>query len=166
MNRTSTTQRGGAMLRRTPFRAIIMTMGLICAGAFVAACGNDADQPDAQGTPVPQLSGSILIDGSSTVFPITEAVAEEFRSEQRNVQVTVGISGTGGGFQKFCNGETAVQDASRPISASEQQACAARGIEYVELPVAYDALSIVVNPQNNWANCITVAELKKIWEPA
>jgi phosphate transport system substrate-binding protein len=130
------------------------------------ACGNDAREPDAQNTPAPQLSGSVLIDGSSTVFPITEAVAEEFAKVQRGVKVTVGIAGTGGGFQKFCNGETAIQDASRPISAAEITACQAKNIEYVELPVAYDALSVVVNPQNTFATCMTLADLKRIWEPA
>ena len=154
------------MLRTTPFRAIILTLGLIVAGGLVAACGNDAEEPDAGNTPVPQLSGSVQIDGSSTVFPITEAVAEEFGKIQRNVKVTVGVSGTGGGFQKFCNGETAIQDASRPITATEIAACQAKAVEYIELPVAYDALSIVVNPQNTWATCITIAELKKTWEPA
>jgi len=143
-------------------------MVAVALASLAIACGDDSDEPEpgASGnTPVPQLSGSILIDGSSTVFPITEAVAEEFNKEQRNVKVTVGIAGTGGGFQKFCAGETSISDASRPISASEREACAAKGIEYVELPVAYDALSVVVNPQNNWATCITIAELKKMWEP-
>jgi phosphate transport system substrate-binding protein len=93
-------------------------------------------------------------------------VTEEFNKEQPDVRVTVGIAGTGGGFQKFCNGETLIQDASRPISATERDACAAKAIEYIELPVAYDALSVVVNPQNSFASCITIAELKKMWEPA
>lgn len=113
----------------------------------------------------PRVSGSVLIDGSSTVFPITEAVAEEFSLVQRNVRVTVGVSGTGGGFQKFCNGETQVQNASRPISASELAACAANGIDFVELPIAYDGLAVVVHPRNDWATCITIAELKTLWEP-
>jgi phosphate transport system substrate-binding protein len=132
------------------------------------ACG-DGDEEESTGTratPVPQLSGSIEIDGSSTVFPIAEAVAEEFGKEQKNVKVTVGIKGTGGGFQRFCAGETAISNASRPISASEVTACGAKGIEFIELPVAYDALSIVVNSQNNWVSCITVAELKTMWAPA
>ncbi|MGH8129636.1 MAG: PstS family phosphate ABC transporter substrate-binding protein [Steroidobacteraceae bacterium] len=109
----------------------------------------------------------IKIDGSSTVFPITEAVAEEFQIQKRGkVRVTVGISGTGGGFKKFCRGETDVQDASRPILASEMETCRAAGIKYYELPVAYDALTVVVNPQNNWITQLTVPELKKMWEPA
>jgi phosphate transport system substrate-binding protein len=109
----------------------------------------------------------IKIDGSSTVFPITEAVAEEFQIQKRGkVRVTVGISGTGGGFKKFCRGETDIQDASRPILAAEMEACRAAGIKYYELPIAYDALTVVVNPQNTWANQLTIAELKKMWEPA
>ena len=109
----------------------------------------------------------IKIDGSSTVFPITEAVAEEFMAERRGqVQVTVGISGTGGGFKKFCRGETDVSNASRPILKAEMDVCRKAGVSYVELPIAYDALTVVVNPQNTWVKNITVAELKKMWEPA
>jgi len=109
---------------------------------------------------------TIKIDGSSTVFPITEAVAEEFQSAQAGkVHVTVGVSGTGGGFKKFCRGETDIQDASRPIQTSEMQDCKKAGIKYFELPVAFDAIAIVVNPQNDWMKEITVADLKKIWAP-
>lgn len=108
----------------------------------------------------------IKIDGSSTVFPITEAVAEEFQKKQRNVKVTVGISGTGGGFKKFCNGETDISDASRPIKPSEVELCRKNRIEYVELPVAYDGLAVMVNTRNTWAASMTVRELKKLWEPA
>ncbi len=109
----------------------------------------------------------IKIDGSSTVFPITEAVAEEFQILKRGkTRVTVGISGTGGGFKKFCRGETDVQDASRPILTAEMEACRAAGIKYFELPIAYDALTVAVHPQNTWLNQITVEELKKMWEPA
>ena len=107
----------------------------------------------------------IAVDGSSTVYPVTEAVAEEFRRESPT-RVTVGVSGTGGGFQKFCRGETAISNASRPISAAEIDACAKANIQYIELPVAYDGIAIVVNPKNTWATSITVAELRKIWEPA
>jgi phosphate transport system substrate-binding protein len=146
-------------------RALIAGVAVTALAAFAIACGDDSSEEEPAGTPVPQLSGSILIDGSSTVFPITEAVAEEFNKTQRNVKVTVGIAGTGGGFQKFCAGETSISDASRPITATERDACAAKGIEYIELPVAYDALSVVVNPQNNAVTCIKVAELKKMWEP-
>ncbi|MDP2166951.1 MAG: PstS family phosphate ABC transporter substrate-binding protein [Thermodesulfovibrionales bacterium] len=109
----------------------------------------------------------IRIDGSSTVYPITEAVAEEFqKAEKGKVNVTVGISGTGGGFKKFCAGETDITDASRPIKASEVEACKKNGIEYIELPVAYDGLAVMVHKKNNLVNHITVKELKTIWEPA
>jgi phosphate transport system substrate-binding protein len=108
---------------------------------------------------------TIAIDGSSTVFPITEAVAEEFQKRNRGVRVTVGISGTGGGFRKFCRGETAIQDASRPILKQEMEECARTGVRYMEIPVAFDALTVVANPQNTFARCLTVAELKRVWEP-
>lgn len=104
-------------------------------------------------------------DGSSTVFPITEAVAEEFGNTRDDVEVTVGISGTGGGFQKFCNGETDFNDASRPIRDQERQACAGNGVEPVEFQVAFDGLSVMVNPANDFVECLTVDELKRIWEP-
>jgi phosphate transport system substrate-binding protein len=109
----------------------------------------------------------ITIDGSSTVYPMTEAVAEEFQKENSGaVKVTVGISGTGGGFKKFVRGETDVQDASRPILKEEMEQARANGIEYIELPVIFDALTIAVNSKNNWVDHLTVDELKKIWEPA
>jgi phosphate transport system substrate-binding protein len=111
------------------------------------------------------LTGTVSGDGSSTVYLITEAVAEEFKAAEPNVDVTVGIGGTGGGFKKFCSGETDLQDASRPIKAEEKEACTAKGIEYVELTVANDGLAILANPKNTWAECLTTAELKKIWEP-
>ena len=108
----------------------------------------------------------ILIDGSSTVFPITEAVAEEFQNDTPQVNVAVGVSGTGGGFKKFCTGETYISNASRPIKQSEIDACAANGIRYIELPVAFDALTVAVNPENTWADVMTVDDLNKIWEAA
>jgi phosphate transport system substrate-binding protein len=107
----------------------------------------------------------IQIDGSSTVFPITEAVAEEFIGDNPDFDVTVGISGTGGGFQKFCNGETDISNASRPIKPEEMEACRAAGIEYIELPIAYDALTVVINPSNTWATSMTVEQLRMLWEP-
>lgn len=108
----------------------------------------------------------VKIDGSSTVYPITEAVAEEFQKAKKNaVKVTVGISGTGGGFKKFCRGETDISDASRPILKAEMEACKAAGIEYMELPIAYDAMTVVINPKNSWIKSLTVADLKKMWEP-
>jgi phosphate transport system substrate-binding protein len=106
----------------------------------------------------------VKIDGSSTVYPITEAVAEDFQ-RATGTKVTVGISGTGGGFKKFARGETDVQDASRPIQAEEVKAAKEGGIEYLELPIAYDALTVVVNSKNDWMETIQVSELKKIWEP-
>ena len=110
---------------------------------------------------------AIKIDGSSTVFPIAEAFAEEFQIQKRGkVRVTVGVSGTGGGFKKFCRGETDIANASRPISVEEMEACRKAGIKYHEVPVAFDALTVVVHPSNTWAKSMTVAELKKIWEPA
>jgi phosphate transport system substrate-binding protein len=107
----------------------------------------------------------IKVDGSSTVFPITEAVAEEFQKANPGSKVTVGISGTGGGFKKFCGGETDISDASRPIKPTEVELCAKNGVEYVELPIAYDGLAIIANPKNAWASQITTEELKKIWAP-
>jgi phosphate transport system substrate-binding protein len=109
----------------------------------------------------------IKIDGSSTMFPVTEAVAEEFQVRKRGTaRVTVGISGTSGGFRKFCRGETDLQDASRPILKSEMDTCRAAGVQYFEIPVAFDALTVAVNPQNTWLDSITLSELKRIWEPA
>jgi len=109
----------------------------------------------------------VKVDGSSTMFPVTEAVAQEFQIRKRGTaRVTVGISGTTGGFRKFCAGDTDLQDASRPIRASEMQACREGGVSYFELPVAFDAVTVAVNPGNTWARSLTVAQLKKIWEPA
>lgn len=112
------------------------------------------------------LTGTIQIDGSSTVFPVTEAVAEEYRNEQPKVKVTIGVSGTGGGFNKFSRGETNISNASRPIKDKEIEACKKNNIAYVELEVAYDGLAVLVNPENTWVDNFTVEELKKIWEPA
>ncbi|HVG03911.1 MAG TPA: PstS family phosphate ABC transporter substrate-binding protein [Burkholderiaceae bacterium] len=109
----------------------------------------------------------IKVDGSSTVYPVTEAVAEEFQKAERNaIKVTVGISGTGGGFKKFCRGETDVSNASRPILKSEMDDCAKLGITYYELPVAFDALTVVINPRNQFLKSMTVEQLKALWEPA
>ena len=124
---------------------------------FAVACGGNR-QPDAS-------SQVITLDGSSTVFPIAEAVAEEFQRANPGTRVTVGTSGTGGGFEKFCRGETDLSNASRPIKQTEADKCRAAGIEYVEIPVAYDGLSVVVNPKNTWATSMTVAELKRLWQP-
>ena len=108
----------------------------------------------------------IQIDGSSTVFPITEAVAEEFqKSKKGKIKVTVGIAGTGGGFKKFCRGEIDISDASRPILKSEIDICKQSGVQFFELPIAYDALTVIVNPKNDWVKAVTVPDLKKMWEP-
>lgn len=141
----------------------------------VAACNTPAPPestaPDA-GAPAEgagtesTLSGDIAVDGSSTVFPISEGMAEEFMGVNPNTRVTVGVSGTGGGFKKFCAGETDISNASRPIKKEEIDLCAQNGIEFIELPVAYDGLSVIVNPGNTWATCMTPEELGKMWEPA
>lgn len=115
---------------------------------------------------IAQSRNLISIDGSSTVFPITEAIAEEFMGTNSDVNISVGVSGTGGGFKKFCAGETVISNASRPIKDSEIELCASNGIEYEIIPVAYDAITVVVNPENDWATDLTTEELKKIWEPA
>jgi phosphate transport system substrate-binding protein len=111
-----------------------------------------------------QAQSVVKVDGSSTVFPVTEAVAEEFQKANRGLKVTVGISGTGGGFKKFCRAETDVQNASRPITAKEMVDCKAAGVQYIELPVAFDALTVVVN-KSNPLNEISIDDLKKMWEP-
>jgi len=137
-----------------------ITIILILAGVFLAGC---IDRP--ADTISSQLSGTIKADGSSTVFPISEAVGEEFQNRYPDTRVTVGISGTGGGFKKFCPGETDISDASRPIKDTEKELCAKNGITYEEFKVAFDGLSVMVNPQNTWVDYLTVDELKKIWEP-
>ena len=130
--------------------------------AFSLAAALFAEAASAQST-----AAIIKIDGSSTVYPITEAVAEDFQKANKGaVKVTVGISGTGGGFKKFCRGEIDIADASRPILKKEMEECAKAGIRYIELPVAFDALTVVINPQNDFIKQLTVDELKKMWEPA
>lgn len=142
-----------------PNLRVVIVLVAICT-VFVSACNRT-------GTNTPGGESAVIkIDGSSTVFPITEAVAEEFQIEkQGRVHVTVGISGTGGGFKKFVRGEIDITDASRPIMKEEMDQARANGIEYIELPIAFDALTVVVNPQNTWVDSMTVAELKKVWEP-
>ena len=125
--------------------------------AAFAACSDPA--PDTG------LGGTIQIDGSSTVFPVTQAVAEEFRKEQPNVQVNVAVSGTGGGFKRFTVGETDVSNASRPIRDSEAEAAASNGIEFIEMRVGADGLSVMVNPANDFVDCLSIAELNEIWKP-
>lgn len=112
------------------------------------------------------ISGNVEIDGSSTVFPISEAMAEEFMVANPDAKVTVGVSGTGGGFKRFCAGETDISNASRPIKAEEAELCAQAGVEFIEVPIAYDGLSVVVNPANDWTMCLTPEELANTWAPA
>ena len=130
--------------------------------AIAAAVGCGGSSSNEQGG----APGDIRIDGSSTVFLLSEAVAEEFTNAGNRARVTVGQSGTGGGFQKFCRGETDISDASRPIRQPEMAACQAAGINFFEIPVAYDGIAVVVNPKADWISDITTAELKAIWEPA
>ena len=135
------------MQKCTAFLALVSTVSLIGCTASV--------------TP----KSTVQIDGSSTVFPITEAMAEEFQKENPTTQVVAGISGTGGGFKRFCRGETDINDASRPIKEAEVKLCTENGIEYIELPIAYDGLAVMVHPSNDWVDYLTVAELQRIWEP-
>jgi phosphate transport system substrate-binding protein len=146
-----------------------LRIATFASAALLTACGskdggktNDGDSTKTGES----AKGAITIDGSSTVYPITEAVAEEFRIDNGDVQITVGVSGTGGGFKKFSRGETDISDASRPIKETEAAACKENNIEYVELTVAFDGLAVLANPANTWVKDITLAELKKIWEPA
>jgi phosphate transport system substrate-binding protein len=132
------------------------------AGVVTAAMAAGITAPSA----FSQGSNVVLVDGSSTVFPISEAMAEEFMADNRGTQVTVGVSGTGGGFKKFCAGEIDVTGASRPIKQEEKDACAAAGIEYIEVPVATDALTVVINNENTWAEEMTTEQLMMLWEPA
>ncbi|MEO6121517.1 MAG: PstS family phosphate ABC transporter substrate-binding protein [Acidimicrobiales bacterium] len=137
---------------------------VLAGGLLLAACGGDDETGDkTAGTE--DLAGDIRIDGSSTVTPLISLAAEDFQADNSKVRVTVGTSGTGGGFEKFCNGETDFSMASRAIKDSETAACTAKGIEAKELIVANDGLSVVVNTGNDWAKCLTVEQLKKIWEP-
>lgn len=142
-----------------------MFWSLLAVAVLAIGC-NQAQKSDTQSqTQTNQLSGTIAIDGSSTVYPITEAVAEEFQKVNPEVRVTVGISGTGGGFKRFTVGETDISDASRPIKESEAEKATENNVEYVELPVAFDGLSVLVNPDNTFVDHLTVEELKKIWQP-
>ncbi|AFZ33387.1 phosphate ABC transporter substrate-binding protein, PhoT family (plasmid) [Gloeocapsa sp. PCC 7428] len=144
----------------------ITVMGIkACAPAQSPANQAAAESPATEAT-VTDLTGDVVTDGSSTVFPIAEAMAEEFQKANPNVRVTVGTSGTGGGFEKFCAGETAISNASRPIEADEKELCRTGGVEFIELPIAFDALTVVVHPENTWARELTTAELRTMWEPA
>jgi phosphate transport system substrate-binding protein len=155
------------ILRATP-RLALLALGAAFAAILVVGCGregsDESDGPSATGGA--QHSGRIEVDGSSTVGPLVQAAAQRFRQEQPDVDVTVGISGTGGGFERFCAGETDISDASRPIKDDEEApVCKENGVEYTEIQVATDALTVVVNAENDWVDCLTVDQLKKIWEP-
>ena len=163
-------------------RLLLLALAAALLAVLAAGCGGGGETTAAATTEAPAatteappattgaaaagLSGTIEADGSSTVGPLTTAAAEAFGAEYPDVQVTVGISGTGGGFERFCAGETDISDASRPIKDEEAAICADAGIEYIEIPVAVDALTVVVNPENDWAACLTVDQLETIWEPA
>jgi phosphate transport system substrate-binding protein len=149
-------------IMNSTYRHAFQIVALATALATAACGGGGRGTESSEG-----LSSQVITaDGSSTVFPVTEAVAEEFQRAHQGTRVTVGSSGTGGGFQKFCRGEVDIADASRPIKATEADECRKAGVEYIELPVGYDGLAVVVHPNNTWAPSMTVAELKKLWEPA
>ena len=138
---------------------------VLLTGCTVENATESTADAGAAGNESGELIGTVMIDGSSTVFPVSQAVAEEFGKVQPKVKVVVGTSGTGGGFKKFVVGETDINDASRPIKESEIARCAENGIEYLELQVAIDGLSVMVHPENDWCDALTVAQLKAIWEP-
>jgi phosphate transport system substrate-binding protein len=144
----------------------------IVTAALVMACGQPGQERVLPQTDEPpnkaelaRLRGELVADGSSTVYPITQAAAEEFLRYARGVRVSVGVAGTGGGFKRFCSGDTDINDASRPILREEIEACVAAGVEFIELPVAYDGLAVVVHPSNTWATCLTRDELRRVWQP-
>jgi phosphate transport system substrate-binding protein len=152
-------------IRPLTFAAVLAVAMILAAG-----CGRDDNSSSGSttsgGSGGQSLSGRIEVDGSSTVGPFVTAGAEEFQGQNSGVQVTVGISGTGGGFERFCAGETDISDASRPIKEDEEvPVCKKNGIEYTELQVANDGIAVVVNKENDWAKCLTVDQLNKIWEP-
>ncbi len=150
MNFTTTNKR--LLSLGLPLATLTLTLG---------ACGGGQQTSAPSG-----LTGDIMVDGSSTVFPISEAMAEEFMAANSGTRVTVGVSGSGGGFKKFCAGETDISNASRPIKGTEVELCQKNGIEFIEIPVAFDGVSVVVNKENDWAACLTAEELGKMWEPA
>lgn len=163
------------MVASNPRLASLISLVALALG--VTACGNNqaADTTPTFPAAIAQagspragsnLSGEVNVDGSSTVFPVSQVMAAEFQNTNPGVKVAVGVSGTGGGFKKFCAGETDITGASRPINASEVELCQKNKVEYIELPIAYDSLSVVVNPQNNFVKCLKVDELKQIWESA
>ncbi len=149
---------------RSSLTPIVLSLLLVACGGETppAESTSTAAAPAAEGG---SLAGVVSLDGSSTVYPISEAVAEEFLTVAPEVRVTVGVSGTGGGFKRFLAGETDINDASRAISESEKADAATKALEYLEIEVAYDGLSLVVNPNNTWVDHLTTAELQMIWQP-
>ncbi|MGK7890065.1 MAG: PstS family phosphate ABC transporter substrate-binding protein [Leptolyngbyaceae cyanobacterium] len=145
---------------RTAHLATAASLALLLGG--LTACTGETTTTSATDS---GIEGDVLIDGSSTVFPISEAMAEEFNNENPGVNVTVNLSGSGGGFKKFCADETDISNASRPMKDSEAETCAEAGIEFIEIPVAYDGLTVVVNPENDWAQCLTIEHLNTMWSP-
>jgi phosphate transport system substrate-binding protein len=154
-------------LRRAGHLRLLVGAGLLALSFVLAGCGGGASGQDDGGGGGGGVSGQIAVEGSSTVLPITQAAAEAFSQENPDVKISVGGAGTGDGFEAFCAGETQISDASRPIDPEEEiPACEENGVEYIEIPVAFDGLSVVANPQNDFASDITIEELKKLWEPA
>ena len=143
---------------------LVATLALACGGEGEGR-GLPATEEPPNKAELARLRGEVIADGSITVYPIAQAAAEELLRYARHVRVSVGIAGTGGGFNRFCRGDTDINNASRPILRREIETCAARGVEFIELPVAYDGLAVVVNPKNSWATCLTRDELKQVWEP-
>lgn len=142
---------------------------MVAASLFFTACGGNTEEhseDNSSSEETTELTGYVKIDGSSTVFPITEAIAEEFDGEHPKVRVTIGVSGTGGGFKKFTRNETDINDASRAIKEKEAALCTENNIEFLQLSVAFDGLAVIANPENDWLESITLEELKMIWEPA
>lgn len=150
-------------MNRNVLRGRILA-GVALAALALAGCGGNNNTAGAGASKAPELTGSVLIDGSSTVAPLSKAAADIFKDEQAKVNVTVGTSGTGGGFEKFCKGETDISNASRKIKDTEVAGCQRAGIKHAEFLVANDAISVVVSKDNNWVDCLTTAALKKIWD--
>ena len=151
---------------RIEITSFFVAIGFLMIGGCTIRDDSSVPERNAAGNrTVGKLTGTVTIDGSSTVFPISQAVAEEFQKQHSGVKVVVGTSGTGGGFKKFVLGETDINDASRPIKQKEIDACRKNDIEYLELKIAIDGLSVIVNPQNDWCDCLTARQLKVIWEP-
>ncbi|MGL4741232.1 MAG: PstS family phosphate ABC transporter substrate-binding protein [Sarcina sp.] len=148
--------------RKTKWLAIMASL-IVFTGVFTA-CGSKGDAAGSEGKKT-ELSGEIKVDGSSTVAPITEAMAEEFNAENPDVKIPVGVSGTGGGFKRFVVGDTDIQDASRPIKDAEKELAKKNNVEYIDLTVAYDGVTVVVSKENDFVDSLTIEELKKLWEP-